>query len=90
MELDIREPGGRSLRHIITRAVLVFLLGLVAVFVLVLALLGNEARVATKRGGQQPAEPFRIAHRWRQPAGLPSPATKEVACNGAVTIDGRR
>jgi metallo-beta-lactamase class B len=41
--------------------VLVFLLGLVALFVLILALLGNEARVATKRGGQQPAEPFRIA-----------------------------
>jgi metallo-beta-lactamase class B len=31
------------------------------VFVLVLVLLGDEARVATKRGGQQPAEPFRIA-----------------------------
>jgi metallo-beta-lactamase class B len=61
MELRIREPGGRSLRHIIARAVLVFLLGLTAVFVLVLVLLGDEARVATKRGGQQPAEPFRIA-----------------------------
>jgi metallo-beta-lactamase class B len=61
MDLDIREPGGRSLRHIIKRVVLVVLLGLVAVFVLVLALLGNEVRVATKRGGQQPAEPFRIA-----------------------------
>jgi hypothetical protein len=59
--LDIREPGGRSLRHIIKRAVLVFLLGLVAAFIIILALLGNEARVATKRGGQQPAEPFRIA-----------------------------
>jgi metallo-beta-lactamase class B len=37
------------------------LLGLAAVVVLVLVLLGNEARVATKRGGQEPAEPFRIA-----------------------------
>lgn len=62
MELsDNREPGGRSLRYIIKRAVLLFLVGLVAAFVIILALLGNEARVATKRGGQQPAEPFRIA-----------------------------
>jgi metallo-beta-lactamase class B len=61
MEFRIREPGGRRLRYIIKRAVLVFLLGLTTAFVLVLVLLGDEARVATKRGGQQPAEPFRIA-----------------------------
>jgi metallo-beta-lactamase class B len=59
--LDIRDPGGRRLRHIIKRAILVFLFGLVAAFVIILALLGDEARVATKRGGQEPAEPFRIA-----------------------------
>jgi metallo-beta-lactamase class B len=53
--------GGRSLRRIIKRAMLVFLFGMASVFVLVLVLLGDEARVATKRGGQQPAAPFRIA-----------------------------
>ena len=40
---------------------LVFLLGLAALFAVFLVLLGDEVRVATKRGGQQPAEPFRIA-----------------------------
>jgi metallo-beta-lactamase class B len=49
------------LRRNVTRTVLVLLLGLAALFVVGLVLLGDEARVATKRGGQQPAEPFRIA-----------------------------
>jgi metallo-beta-lactamase class B len=58
---EIREPGGRRLRHLITRAVLIVLLASIAAAAVILVLLGREARVATKRGGQQPAEPFRIA-----------------------------
>ena len=40
---------------------LAILLGVAGVFAAFLVVLGDEARVATKRGGQQPAEPFRIA-----------------------------
>jgi metallo-beta-lactamase class B len=50
------------LRQLIRRRVLLFLLGLAAVLLVVV--FGGwlrELRPATKRGGQQPAEPFRIA-----------------------------
>jgi metallo-beta-lactamase class B len=50
------------LRHITRRRVLVFLLGLAAVpLVFFFGKWVHELRPATKRGGQEPAEPFRIA-----------------------------
>ena len=50
------------MRHFIRRRWLVVLLGMLSVLALVLfGKWRNEARPATKRGGQQPAEPFRIA-----------------------------
>jgi metallo-beta-lactamase class B len=88
MELDVREPGGRSLRHIIKRAVLVFLLGLTAVFVVVLVLLGDEARVATKRGGQQPAEPFRIAGNFYYVGANDIAAFLITGPEGHIVLDG--
>jgi metallo-beta-lactamase class B len=48
------------LRHIPKRRVLVSLLGLVTVLALLLVVVGRRLN-ATKVGGQQPAEPFRIA-----------------------------
>ncbi len=51
------QPGGRTWRRLTRRRVLVFLLGLAAVLAVFLGRWLN----ATKRGGQQPAEPFRIA-----------------------------
>jgi metallo-beta-lactamase class B len=52
---------GRGWRKLIERTALVVLMAVGAVLGLCLLLLGDEARVATKRGGQEPAEPFRIA-----------------------------
>ncbi len=48
----------RMLRHLTRRRVLVFLLGLVAVLAVIL---GRIWKANVDRGGQQPAEPFRIA-----------------------------
>ena len=53
--------GGRLLRHFAKRYRLVVLLGLVSVLALVLV---GRWLNATKRGGQGPAEPFRIAGNW--------------------------
>src|SRR6201988_1526527 len=57
MESHIRERGGRTLRHLARRRVLV---GLGLLIVLMLVFVGRRAN-ANKIGGQQPAEPFRIA-----------------------------
>jgi metallo-beta-lactamase class B len=81
-------PAERNLRHIIKRAVLVFLLGIAAVFVLFLALLGNEARVGTKRGGQQPAEPFRIAGNFYYVGANDIAAFLITGPEGHVVLDG--
>ena len=54
----IREPEERTLRHLTTRRVLVVLLGVLSALALVLF---GKWLNATKRGGQGPAEPFRIA-----------------------------
>lgn len=56
------DPELRTLRHLTKRRVLAILLGMLTG--LALLFVGgwlDEFRTATKRGGQQPAEPFRIA-----------------------------
>jgi metallo-beta-lactamase class B len=80
--------GEPNLQHIIKRAVLVFLLGMAGVFVLFLALLGDEARVATKRGGQQPAEPFRIAGNFYYVGASDIAAFLITGPEGHVVLDG--
>src|SRR4030095_5133830 len=51
-------PGGRLLPHFTKRYWMVVPLGLASVLALVIV---ARWRTATKRGGQEPAEPFRIA-----------------------------
>ena len=57
-------------------------------FVIVRALLGDEARVATKRGGQAPAEPFRIAGNFYYVGASDIAAFLITGPEGHVVLDG--
>jgi len=77
------------LRHFTKRRVLVFVLGLAAILAVVL--FGkwlNEVRPATKRGGQQPAEPFRIAGNFYYVGANDIAAFLITGPEGHVVLDG--
>ena len=79
---------GRAVRNL-TRWKLVVLLGPAAVLAVIFSVMWvNELRPATKRGGQQPAEPFRIAGNFYYVGANDIAAFLITGPEGHVVLDG--